>query len=207
MKKFYDVTLPIENGMKVYPGDMNVSIDRIAKIEDDGCDVRELHFSSHVGTHIDAPCHFIEGAKTLDDMSFDLMVGEVQVVETDADVIDRKVLKNLKIDYWKVIFFKTKNGALWSLDKFSENFVSLTKDAAEFLVEKGTKLVGIDYFSIETFHTHEYPVHKKLLGNDIFIVESLYLNDVPAGRYNLHCLPIRLSRADGASARIILQPT
>ncbi len=205
MKRFYDITLPIEGGMKIYPGDMDVSIDRMMKIENDGCDVRELHFSSHVGTHIDAPCHFVKGAKTLDDMPYELMIGEVEVVETDADMIDRKVLENQNIQDWNAIFFKTKNQSLWNLDEFSKEFVSLTPDAADLLVEKGTKLIGIDYFSIETFHTHEYPVHMKLLQNDIFIVESLYLNDVSAGRYKLYCFPLRLSNADGAPLRVILK--
>jgi arylformamidase len=102
------------------------------------------------------------------------------------------------------VFFKTKNQKLWELKEFSNDFVSLSPDAAEALVDLGVKLVGIDYKSIESFYAGEYPVHKALLGNGIFIVEGLYLNEVPPGRYDLYCFPLRLDDADGGPARILL---
>jgi arylformamidase len=204
--RFYDVTLPIADGMIVYPGDRPVVYRRTHTIARDGVNLREIECGTHLGTHIDAPAHFIEGGATLDAIPLDVMLGEVEVVETDAPMIDRAALEKVHIDDWRAVFFKTRNQSLSKLDRFSEEYVSLTADAAKFLVAKGTRLVGIDYRSIECFETHHYPVHKILLGSGAFIVEGLCLNDVPTGRYRLHCLPMRLQEGDGGPVRAILSP-
>ena len=207
MSRFYDITIPITDGMIVYPGDRPVRFRRTHTIERDGVNLREIESGTHIGTHMDAPCHFIAGGATLDDIPLDVLLGEVEVVETEVAMIDRATLESLHLDDWRAIFFKTRNQSLWALDRFSKEYVSLTPDGAEFLAAKGTKLVGIDSRSIECFETHDYPVHKALLGSGTFIIEGLYLNDVPAGRYRLHCLPMKLAAADGGPVRAVLEHT
>lgn len=205
--RYYDVTIPISNGMVVYPGDRAVVYERTLTIDKDGYNWSRLDCGTHIGTHMDAPVHFVRGGKTLDDLPLDLMISEVSIIETNADMVDRDVLRKVRPTDWWAVFFKTRNQALWGRKKFIPDFVSLTPDAAEFLVEKGTGLVGIDYMSIETHYTHDYPVHKILLGKNIFIIEGLYLNDVPAGRYKLHCLPLKLDKGDGGPVRVVLEST
>lgn len=205
MQRFHDVTLPVFEGMVVYPGDQPLRFRRTHTIERDGYNWSELHAGTHLGTHLDAPVHFIEGGGTLDDAPLELLLGEVTVVETAAPMIDAALLATLKLDDWRAIFFKTRNQPLNELDRFCEEFVCLTPDAARFLVERGTRLVGIDYRSIEAFDAHDYPVHKTLLRTGAFILEGLYLNEVPAGRYRLHCLPLKLRAADGGPARVVLE--
>jgi len=205
MTRFYDVTLPIADGMIVYPGDRPVRFRRTRTIARDGYNWSEIECGTHLGTHIDAPAHFIEGSATLDEIPLDVMLGEVEVVEIDAGMIDRAALERMRINDWRAVFFKTRNQSLWKLDQFSEEYVSVTPDGAQFLVTKGARLVGIDYRSIECFETHDYPVHRTLLGSGAFIVEGLYLNDVRAGRYRLHCLPMKLKDGDGGPARVILE--
>lgn len=205
MTKFYDVTLPIVDDMIVYPGDQPVRYRRTHTIEKDGYNWSEISCGTHVGTHIDAPVHFALTGANLDAMPYDLMVSEAIVVEIHDDTITADTLKKTAVNDWRIILFKTRNQELWQLKDFSKDYVSLTPDAAEFLVNKGTKLVGIDYKSIETFDTHDYPVHKILLGNNVFVIEGLYLNDVPAGRYKFYCLPMKLSAADGGPVRVLLE--
>ncbi len=205
MRRFYDATLPIFEGMVVYPGDQPPVFRRTHTIERDGYNWSEIHAGTHLGTHLDAPVHFIEGGATLDDAPLEILLGEVTVVETDAEMIDAALLSGLKLNDWRALFFKTHNQSLITLDHFSEDFVSLTPDAAQYLVERGTRLVGIDYRSIEAFDANDYPVHKTLLGAGAFILEGLCLNEVPAGRYRLHCLPLRLRAADGGPVRVVLE--
>ncbi|MFA4874072.1 MAG: cyclase family protein [bacterium] len=205
MGRFYDVTIPITDGMIVYPGDREVRFKRTHFCEKEGYNWSEIECGTHIGTHIDAPLHFVAGGKSLDDFPLDLMVGEALVVEIGSAMIDRATLQKSDIGDWRVLFFKTRNQALWKLDRFSEEYVSLTADAAEYLVEKGTQLVGIDYRSIEAFEAPGYPVHNILLGSGAFIIEGLYLNDVAPGRYRYHCLPMKLAKGDGGPARVILE--
>lgn len=205
MKKIYDVTIPVYDGMIVWPGGREVSIKRSQTIEKDGYNWSQIEAGTHIGTHVDAPVHFIKDGGTLDDFPLDLMIGGVSVVECNDDMVSAAFLEKLSLPDWRAVFFKTKNQRLWKLDKFSEDYVSLTPDAALFLVKKKTELVGIDYRSIETFDTHDYPVHKILLGNGTFIIEGLCLNDVPQGRYNLHCLPLKLRSSDGGPVRVLLE--
>lgn len=207
MPKFYDVTLPITDGMIVYPGDRDVQFRRTFTIERDGFNWSEISCGTHIGTHMDAPRHFVKDGATLDAFPPDLMISQVEVVETDADMISAAVLKGMKIEDWRSVFFKTKNQALWRREQregFIPQFVSLDRSAADFLVGKGTRLVGIDYRSIESHGSRDYPVHKILLGNGTFIIEGLYLNEVPSGGYDLYCLPLKLSAADGGPVRVIL---
>jgi len=207
MPRYYDVTLPITDNAIVYPGDREVSFKRTFTIEKNGYNWSELSCGTHLGTHMDSPFHFVADGRTLDDLPYELMISDVEVVETDADMISAAVLKDVKIDDWRSVFFKTKNQELWRREKtegFIFDYVSLDASAADYLVEKGTRLVGIDYRSIEGFNLPDYSVHKILLGNGTFIVEGLYLNDVPAGRYNLYCLPLKLAAADGGPVRVIL---
>jgi arylformamidase len=88
--------------------------------------------------------------------------------------------------------------------EFESDYVSLTKDAARWLLSKGIKLVGVDYLSIEAVDSQELEVHRTLLENDVVVLEGLNLSQVPEGRYQLICLPLKLRGGDGAPARVVL---
>ncbi|HEY3581993.1 MAG TPA: hypothetical protein VGK82_15665, partial [Pyrinomonadaceae bacterium] len=107
------------------------------------------------------------------------------------------------------VLFKTRNSAFWTRDKaeFRTDFTHLNVGAARRLVEQGVKLVGIDYLSIEKFHSQDHEVHRALLAHEVIILEGLNLSEVPAGKYELICLPLRLRShlGDGAPARAILR--
>jgi len=136
----------------------------------------------------------------------DVLIGPAFVVEITADLIDGAVLA-AAWPHGRVerLLFKTGNSLLWSAPAFMAKFVGLTADAADLIVERGVKLVGIDYLSIEAEHGTGAPVHHTLLKNDILIIESLDLSAVAAGEYELLCLPLKLSGLDGAPARVVLR--
>ena len=107
------------------------------------------------------------------------------------------------------VIFKTRNSAFWPGDfaEFRTDFTYLDLPAARKLIERGVKLVGIDYLSIEKFRSKDHEVHRALLANEVIIVEGLNLTGVPAGKFELICLPLRLRShlGDGAPARAVLR--
>ncbi|HEX8078449.1 MAG TPA: cyclase family protein [Chthoniobacterales bacterium] len=206
----YDVTVPLSNELPTWPGDPEVQIrDWQSLSNGDGANVSMLNFGAHAGTHVDAPAHFIEGAAKVETLALDVLIGEAQVVEVPREcrAIDEEfVLAHCALATTRVLF-KTRNSAFWNEAKpeFRADFTYLDFNAATRLVQRGTKLIGIDYLSIEKFSEHE--THHELLSHGVIILEGLNLSDVPAGRYELICLPLRLrsNKGDGAPARVVLR--
>jgi arylformamidase len=203
--KIYDVTLPISPAMPVWPGDPPVSLKMVKRIEDGAKDnLSHLASSVHIGTHVDAPLHFIAGGGDISSLSLDVLIGPATVVALpDADAITAGDLARLNLPRQvKRLLFKTRNGALPPTE-FSKDFVALTLDAAQWIVERGVRLVGVDYMSVEHFDG-DGSVHRALLGAGVVAVEGLDLRDVPPGDYTLYCLPMKLAGSEGAPARVIL---
>jgi arylformamidase len=207
--KIFDVSLTIRPGMPVWPGDDAVDLHRKQKIEDGAnANVSFLGLSVHTGTHVDAPYHFLQDGKTVEQLALDVLVGSVQIIEIpeSANVIDRELLTKLDFNPGiQRVLFKTRNSSYWLLSDqtFQTGFVGITKDGSEFLVEHGIKLVGIDYLSISPYKNSR-PTHEVLLKAQMVIIEGLDLNNIAPGIYKLYCLPIKLGGSDGAPARVIL---
>ena len=209
---FYDVTVPLSNELPTYPGDPGVEIsDWRSLSKGDSANVSVVNFGAHTGTHVDAPAHFINGAAKIESLPLESLIGEAVVVEVPLDMIEigqEFVAANVAQGTQRVLF-KTRNSAFWNEPEpqFHTDFTHLNVGAATWLRDQGTKLVGIDYLSIERFKSPGHPTHLALLENGIVIVEGLNLTDVPPGRYELICLPLRLrSRlGDGAPARTVLR--
>lgn len=204
--KIYDVTIPLSPSMHVYPGDPAVSIEQTHRIADgDAANVSRLNFGTHTGTHVDAPRHFIDGAMTVDDIPLDLLLGPARVVEVTDAVITAAVLAEIELAGASRVLFKTRNSYLWAGAEFAKEFVYLTKDAAERLVELGVRVVGIDYLSVEKYDFEKPDAHHALLGAGAIIIEGLNLADVEPGDYELLCLPLKVAGGDGAPARVVLR--
>jgi arylformamidase len=201
----YDITLPLSAELPTYPGDPVLEIrDSLTLAGGDAANVSLLNFGAHTGTHVDAPAHFIEGAKKVEALALEVLLGEAEVIEvpTDIRVITEEFVKTRS----PRVLFKTRNSELWSTD-FKKDFTYLDLPAAKRLIENGVKLVGIDYLSIEKFGSEKHEVHRALLSHEVIILEGLNLTDVPAGKYELICLPLRLrsNLGDGAPARAVLR--
>lgn len=205
-KKIYDISVPLRPGIPIWPGDPGFKRALFASFEKVGYDVSMITMGSHTGSHVDAPAHFIEGGATVDMLSLDILVGQVVVFELDVEKeIARSDLETLDFGDNIRVLFKTRNSSLWELDEFTPDFVSFTPDAAQYLVDKGIKLVGIDYLSVGGFYEGGEYVHRIFLGNGVVAVESINLSDVSPGTYELMCLPLRIIGGEGAPSRIVLK--
>lgn len=206
----YDISLTISPGMPVWPDDPRVILERIGKIEDgENSNVSRVDMSVHTGTHVDAPYHFLGGdAATVDKLSLRILTGRAYVLHLpdEVDQITAEVLENAEIPpRTRRLLFRTRNSQYWARGEteFQTDFVALTADGAQFLVDRGVRLVGIDYLSISPFRNSR-PTHEILLKAGMVIVEGLNLSEVSQGRYSLYCLPLKLAGSDGAPARAIL---
>jgi len=204
----HDVTVTISREMPVYPGDPQIEIKRTLLLEEgDVANVSHLSCGTHIGTHVDPPSHFVEGGIALDKLPLDVLIGPARVVDVgDVDVIDAATVEKTALDSVTRVLFKTRNSRLWSSPhEFQRDFVYLDADAAEILVARGVKLVGIDYLSIEMFNFETPATHLALLSNNVIVVEGLDLSAVTAGDYELICLPIKIKDGDGGPARVVLR--
>ena len=204
----YDITLTVTPQMIVWPGDPPVQMQRISSIEaGDTSNVTQITMSCHTGTHVDAPDHFINNGKTVENLSLDLLVGRAYVLHLpDVDIITASVLMDAEIPpRTRRLLFKTRNSEFWAKGgmDFQTDFVGLSVDAAELLVDRNVRLVGIDYLSIAPFKMGK-PVHTILLDAGVVVIEGLDLSQVSQGRYTLHCLPLKLGGAEGAPTRAVL---
>lgn len=208
--KIYDVTVSVSEHVPIYEGDPPVEIDSVRSIANgDNSNVSKLCLGAHTGTHVDAPNHFIDGTRRVEDLEIDKLVGPCRVIELDVSVMAIEPSHLASIDGAERVLFKTRNSAFWNEPGkgFRKDFTFLSLNAANALVEVGIKLIGIDYLSIEQFGSNDYAVHKTLLEKEIIILEGLDLRAVPAGDYELICLPLKYTGAtgDGAPARTILR--
>jgi arylformamidase len=170
--------------------------------------VSRLALSAHAGTHVDAPYHFIADGKTIESLALDALIGPAQVVELPDDCTDinAQVLADagIRFDTGRLLL-KTRNSRYWTEPglPFQKSFAALTPDGAQYLVDGGTRLVGIDYFSIAPFGD-SVPTHRVLLGASMVILEGIDLSAIAPGFYELYCLPLKLGGSDGAPARAVL---
>lgn len=206
----YDITVSIRAGMPIYEGDPGVDVQAWSSLANgDSANVSFLHLGAHTGTHVDAPAHFIKGARKLDALDLDVLMGPARVIRVpdDRTEIDETFLSGCDLDQVKRLLFHTRNSAFWVAEGFRKDFTNLSPEAAEMLVARGVKLVGIDYLSIEKFHSGHHRTHLALLSQDVVIVEGLNLSSVPAGDYELICLPLKIAEGagDGAPARAVLR--
>jgi arylformamidase len=207
----YDVSVPICATTPTYPGDPGIEIGKSLAIEDgDPANVSFIKFGAHTGTHVDAPAHFLKGGARLESLPLEVLIGEAHVVEVpfECRVIDESIVREACNSPVSRILFKTRNSNFWNSGQaFRPDYTYIDVTAAWFLVEHNVKLVGIDYLSIERFESEDFATHRMLLSHDVVIVEGLDLRDVPAGRYELICLPLRIrdGGGDGAPARAVLR--
>ncbi|MBI1224245.1 MAG: cyclase family protein [Bacteroidetes bacterium] len=207
--KLIDISVPLNPKLPVWPGEQHPSITHKFRMSE-GADanVTQLAFGSHTGTHIDAPLHFVDGGKTTIEIPLEKLVGPCQVVDCQGKTsITANDLKALHLPSGtEKILFKTDNSRYWAdpTHPFVEDFCALTADAAQWVVDNGIHLVGIDYLSIQLYHD-SLDTHVILLSKETVIVEGLDLRFVEPGPYRLICLPLKIEGVEGTLARAILE--
>ena len=204
-RTIFDISLPIFEGMIVYPKNPKVYLNSYRKMPKDSSNITKITFGSHAGTHIDAPSHVFPGAKSVDAFKLERFMGPCRVLDM-THVKESVGLENVKkenIKQGQRILMKTKN-SLRGYKKFYNNFIYLEGDAAEFLAKKNIVLFGIDYLSIKKKGSKDNRSHTMLLKKGIPIVEGLDLSRIKPGVYQLVVLPLAFKGIDGAPARAIL---
>ena len=210
--KIYDVSVPISEKTPVYEGDPNVEIATAQAIaKGDAANVSRLCCGVHTATHVDAPNHFIEGARRVHELPLEVLIGDARVVEIDENItaISAEYIKKADLKGVERVLFKTRNSEFWNdlAQGFRKDFTYIEPEAARRLVDSGVKLVGIDYLSVEKFDSEDFATHNILLENQVVIIEGLDLREVSSGDYELICLPLKIvgGAGDGAPARTVLR--
>ena len=208
--QIYDISLTVSPSMPVWPGDPKIKLERVSKIEQGSeANVTRLEMSAHTGTHVDAPFHFLGGdTQTVDELPLEQLIGRVHVQHLPDEVgnVTAQVLNEAGIPpNTRRLLIKTRNSKIWEQEEnqFQEDFVAISPDGAEYLVERGIKVVGVDYLSVAPYQDGA-PTHTILLEAGVILIEGLDLSLVPEGRYTMYCLPLKLKGCDGAPARVIL---
>lgn len=204
----YDVSLTISDALPLWPGDPQPHFSQPLDLErGDPYTLTRMDISVHTGTHVDAPAHFWSNGATVEELSLDVLVGPAAVVHApDAELLSASVLSELPIpEGAERVLFATRNSNLWEKGSrtFQEDFVAISQDGAGWLVERGVRLVGVDYLSVGPF-CDPTPAHRVLLGAGVVAIEGLNLSGVPAGMYTLVCLPLKIKGAEAAPARVVL---
>lgn len=203
----YDISMPVNNDTVTWPTDPKVRLHPILRMSEGAVgNLTKLESSVHVGTHFDAPWHFIDDGARSHQVPLESFLGPVLVADLgDIASIEPEHLERLPLKHIERVIFKTRNSALLQEPVFFSDFTWLSQAGAKYLASFAIKLVGIDYLSIDQYGTDSFPAHKTLLGKGIAIVESLDLSQVCENEYELLCLPMKLIDVDGAPVRAILR--
>ena len=205
--QIYDISVAIYPALVTWPGDPKPRVTVVKTIAEGGSsNLSEIAMGSHTGTHVDAPAHFADGAATIDQVPLEILVGPAKVVDmTGRAVIRAEDLRKARVKGSTRLLLKTDNSKLWADSTFHEKFTYIDPKAAKYIVEAGVKLVGVDYLSVERPHTATHPTHHAFLDAGVVIIEGLNLAEVKAGRYELICLPLKVTGAEAAPARVALR--
>jgi arylformamidase len=206
--RLVDISVPIRDAMTVYRGNPPVRIRPAMTLKKDGVNLSELCLGSHTGTHVDAPRHFIKGGKGIDRVDLDRFIGPAWVADLGrvkggigaVDLARARIPRGSRR-----VLLRTSNSRWWHPARpFQTDFVYLAADGAEWLIQRGAELVGIDYLSIEGYGVPGAPTHKRLLGAGIPILEGLDLFKVRPGRWQMAAFPLRIRDGDAGLTRAVL---
>jgi arylformamidase len=207
VSRIYDISVPIRSGGLVYPGNPEIEITlQQAVAKGAGANVSFVRFGSHTGTHADAARHFFDDGQTVDKIPLERLIGPALLLSFPDDLrsVSAADLSNHDLKGRKRVLIRTRNSALLSQKEFVRDYTYLAPDGAQYLVDNGVELVGVDYLSIEQFHSGHHKTHRILLERSVVILEGLDLSVPAPGEYELICLPLRIEGCDGAPARAVL---
>ena len=193
--KIYDISQEVFN-FAVYPGDPQPIREVKLKISEGAiCNLTAFEMCAHNGTHVDAPFHFIDGAKTIDQVDLDRFIGYCYVAEHEGDVSAEEAERILK---------DAKNADELASERILvKGNAVMTKEGAEVFAKAGIKLFGNESQTVGPLDA-PMEVHLVMLGAKIVLLEGIRLAEVPVGVYLLNAAPINLGGSDGAPCRAVL---
>lgn len=201
----YDITRSLKNGMPVWPGDTPFSYRISSSLADNGsANVGELNMSTHTGTHVDAPFHFAQEGKKINELDLSLYIGKALVIEiAHKEFITEKDLQNHDIQGVRRLLIKS--GSWPDAETFPQNYTCIAPESAHYLASAGVQLLGVESPSVDPLDSKDMLAHHALNGAGIFILESIDLNEVETGEYELIAMPLKIEGADGSPVRAVLR--
>lgn len=164
-----------------------------------------IHTSVHAGTHVDAPFHFVPDGVTIESLPLETFIGPARVCAVEAGThITAADVAKAQLGGETRVLFKTRNSNLLKKGEYDSSFAPFSVDSADALVALGVKLVGLDYLSAAGAN-EQVPVHRAFLDHGVILLEGVDLSEVPPGRYELFCPPVKLKGSDGAPCRAVLR--
>lgn len=210
--RLIDVSVPVSPDLPTWPGDPAVEVRPAKRIaRGDASNVSVLSLGNHTGTHVDPPSHFLEGARSADELDPEALVGPGWVADLPGATgeIGPAELEGAGVPpgIERLLLRTPNSGTLRPGAPVLASFACLSLGAARWVVDRGIRLIGVDYLSVERADApKEHPVHRTLLAAGVVIVEGLDLSHAPAGPCEVLCLPLLLAGGDGAPARVFLRP-
>ena len=205
--RLIDVSVLLRPGMPTYPGNQPFEFQPVKRVaEGASSNVSKVLMGTHTGTHVDAPRHFFDDTPGVDALPLEVLMGPCVLICVDDEVmsVGEEQLRRHELKSHTRVLIKTRNSAFIREREFHQDYTYLAPDGAAYLAKLGVRLVGVDYLSIEQFHSGHHKTHRTLLEKGIIIVEGLDLSAPPMGPYELRVLPLRLAGLDGAPARAVL---
>ncbi|WP_299292656.1 cyclase family protein [Nitrosopumilus sp.] len=207
-----DLTLTISNSIPSFPGSPKPQFLSWSDLHDDGYNLELLFLSSHTGTHIDAPFHFVKNGIKINQIPIDRLTGIgllIKIPKSKNSAISMSDIQLFEKQFGKIpnhssIFFYTG----WQKNLKKDNYFlenpGLNKSAAKYLTSKKVNLVGIDSPSIDLGKDESFSVHHIFSKNNVLIVENLAnLQKIPSTEFNFTILPLKLKDATGSPVRAI----
>lgn len=207
-----DLSQPFMNGMPHASTIPAPRFEQVKSIQRDGLSVTQLSVASHVGTHLDAPCHFIEGGVSIDEVAPSMLIGPAVLVSVEKDFEDQITAEELADNVkdaspGDALLIRTGwGGKFGTKDYYGHPY--LTTGAARWIVEQQFRLVGTDTITPDIpshlrSEAFDFPVHHTLLGAGVLIIEHLFLEELTEQRFDLFVGALKVVGADGAPARVL----
>lgn len=207
--RLLDISRSLSPATPVYPGDPPLRFEPVMQIGADcPCSLTQLVLSTHTGTHLDPPSHFLPGGASLDQLSLERFLGPALVVAVEGNRVEPGHLEGAHLRGRSLaganVLFRTRDSERPETEPFGEDFASISGEAAALAVSLGVNLVGVDSPSVDPFGSEDFPAHRALLGAGVLILEGLYLGEVDPGWYTLVAFPLKISGGDGSPLRAVL---
>lgn len=206
--QIHDISAPLRDDLPTWPGEEGLKRTLVATQPDDDATVSHLAFGAHTGTHIDAPVHFLVEGSGIDAFPSEVFVGPCFVADLRhvPELITGDDLNEAGIpeECIRVLALTRNSGWSHGDTEFRSDYVAFSASAAAWCLDRGVRLLGNDYLSVEAFESDGFPVHVALLGAGVALLEGIDLEGVSPGSYELVALPILVPGSDGAPARAVL---
>ncbi|MFD1066595.1 arylformamidase [Oceanobacillus locisalsi] len=206
MSKWIDISQVLNNKLAHWPEDEPFHYDTpVTKEMSGSVNIGRITTSAHIGTHVDAPFHFLNDGKRIFDLDIERYIGPCKVIDlSDFDEISEEALKTKKIEYAERLLIKTVLPN--KPERFPEEVTAITADGAAYMKSLGVKLAGVDTPSVDSISSKDLTAHHALYRHDIYILENVMLDQVEEGDYELIALPLALEEGDGSPVRAVIKP-